>query len=80
VLSLERDGAVETMDCSRELDKQSYAQWFVDLFARFAGTLDEGAASGAAQAARDDVVQVATLLQAAYCSAEISASVPLDFP
>jgi predicted dehydrogenase len=77
-LTLERDGRLETIDCSRELDKASYAGWFVDLFARFADALDEGATSALADWAREDIVRVATVLEGAYRSAEISAAVPLD--
>ena len=76
-LTLERRGVTETMDCSRELDKQSYSSWFADLFARFADTLERGGSSAAAESARDDVIRVATILEAAYHSAEISGRVRL---
>jgi predicted dehydrogenase len=77
ILALEQNGTAETIDCSRELDKQSYAQWFADLFAHFGDTLDAGAASALADAARDDVVLVSTVLEAAYRSASLGAPVPL---
>lgn len=77
-LSLERGGAVETYDCSRELDKQSYAQWFADLFTRFGDVLDAGGSSMAAEGARDDVVRVSTLLEAAYRSASSGSPIALD--
>ncbi len=77
-LTLERDGKAVTMDCSRELDKSSYAQWFADLFTTFADTLDAGAASASADLARDDVIRVATILQAAYRSADLNHAVLLD--
>lgn len=69
-LSLERDGAIETIDCSRELDKKSYALWFADLFAHFADVLDAGASSALAEGDREDIVRVATVLEAAYRSAD----------
>lgn len=78
-LMLERNGAVETTDCSRELDKRSYAQWFADLFADFAKVMDAGSTSLPAEAVREDVIRVATILEAAYHSAEICASVALEF-
>ena len=77
-LTLERDGKVETTDCSRELDKASYARWFADLFAQFADVLDGGAESAPADAARVDIIQVATVLEAAYRSAELSRTLPLS--
>jgi len=76
-LTLERGGSAETMDCSRELDKQSYSGWFASLFACFSDTLDSGASSAAAEFARKDVIRVATILEAAYHSAEVAASVTL---
>lgn len=76
-LTLERGGVAETIDCSRELDKQSYAQWFADLFSGFAQVLDAGASSPEAESVREDVIRVATILQAAYRSAEMSATVAL---
>lgn len=79
-LTLERAGTVETMDCSRELDKESYSSWFADLFAHFADCLGSGGSSAAAESAREDVIRVATILEAAYQSAEISASVTLAAP
>jgi predicted dehydrogenase len=77
-LALERPDRTETFDCSRELDKQSYPQWFADLFAQFANALDAGGSSAAADAARDDIVLVSTALEAAYRSASLGASVPFD--
>jgi predicted dehydrogenase len=77
-LSLERAGVVETIDCSRELDKQSYAGWFADLFTRFADVLDAGPSSPLAEAARNDVVLVSTVLEAAYRSASSGAPVAID--
>jgi predicted dehydrogenase len=74
-LSLERAGAVETIDCSRELDKQSYAGWFADLFTRFANVLDAGASSALADEARNDIVLVSTALEAAYRSASSGAPI-----
>lgn len=76
-LSLEQDGVVETIDCSRELDKKSYTYWFADMFSRFAGVLDAGGSSTLAEVAREDVVRVATVLEAAYRSATLGAEVPL---
>lgn len=77
-LSLERQGVVETLDCSRELDKQAYEQWFADLFTHFADTLDAGASSALADAARQDIIRIASVLEAAYHSAESGLAVPLD--
>ena len=69
LLTLERDGAVESQDVSRELDKAAYAGWFAELFEDFVGVLDAGAGSARAERALDDVVRVATILEAAYESA-----------
>jgi predicted dehydrogenase len=68
-LTLERDGASESHDFARELDKAAYASWFARLFGAFADALDEGALGPAARRALDDVVDVATVLEAAYASA-----------
>ena len=76
-LSLERGGDVETIDCSRELDKSSYSSWFADLFSNFGDTLDAGASSAPADAAREDIVRVANVLEAAYQSADLGSVVPL---
>lgn len=76
-LTLERDGEREAQDCSRELDKQSYALWFADLFAQFADVLDAGAASELAGEARADIVLVSTVLEAAYRSASLGLAVPI---
>lgn len=76
-LTIERGGAVETQDCSRELDKQAYAQWFADLFSAFAQVLDAGSASAVAETTREDVIRVATIIEAAYHSSKTSASVGL---
>ena len=50
-LTLERDGATESHDVSRELDKAAYAGWFAELFEDFVGVLDAGAGSEAAERA-----------------------------
>jgi predicted dehydrogenase len=76
-LTLERDGKLEMIDCSRELDKQSYAQWFADLFMQFGDVLDAGATSAAAGAAREDVARVARILEAAYHASESGGRVPI---
>lgn len=76
-LTLERDGATETYDFSRELDRASYPSWFAELFLAFAAALDRGAASDAARRASDDIVRVATLLEAAYASARAGVAVEL---
>lgn len=79
-LSLERDGILETQDCSRELDKGSYAGWFADLFAHFADVLDAGASSSLADAARDDIVLVSSVLETAYRSASLGTPLSIDPP
>ena len=63
---------------SRELDKAAYAGWFAALFEAFVATLDAGAGSPAAERALEDVVRVATVLEAAYASAACGAGVALD--
>lgn len=75
VLTLEQEGRVETQDVSRELDKAAYAGWFARLFEEFVAVLDAGAGSAAAERALDDVVRVATVLEAAYQSAARGAAV-----
>ncbi len=77
LLTLERDGRAETQDVARELDKAAYAGWFAELFEDFVATLDAGAGSPAAERALDDVVRVATVLEAAYASAAGGAAVRL---
>ena len=68
MLTLERDGQVETFDHSAELDKASYAQWFVELFQDFATTIDSG--DGARHMA--DIAQVAAVLEDVYGGAATS--------
>ncbi|GJG86191.1 dehydrogenase [Gemmatimonadetes bacterium T265] len=80
LLTLERGGETETQDVSRELDKTAYAGWFARLFEEFVGVLDAGAGSEAAERALDDVVRVATVLEAAYASAARGAVVAVDAP
>jgi predicted dehydrogenase len=77
VLALERDGETRSFDFTRELDKSAYAGWFAELFLAFATTLDAGAESTQARAARADVVRVATVLEAAYGSARLGAPAPV---
>ena len=77
LLTLEQSGRAETHDVSRELDKAAYAGWFAELFEDFVRTMDAGAESAAAERALDDVVRVATVLEAAYDSAARGAAVPL---
>jgi predicted dehydrogenase len=62
ILTLERDGVIETFDHTAELDKASYARWFADLFQDFAVAMDSG------DCARHvaDIAQVAAVLEAAY--------------
>ena len=64
ILTLERDGEVETFDHTAELDKASYARWFADLFQDFAVAMDSG------DCARHvaDIAQVAAVLEAAYAA------------
>lgn len=77
-LTLEQDGRTTTQDVSRELDKAAYAGWFATLFDDFVGVLDAGAGSPVAERALDDVVRVATVLEAAYASAERGAGVDVE--
>ncbi len=77
LLTLERDGRTETHDVSRELDKAAYAGWFAALFEDFVGVLDAGAGSEAAERALDDVVRIATVLEAAYASAACGAGLAI---
>ncbi len=65
MLTLERDGHVESFDHTAELDKASYARWFAELFQGFASTLDSG--DGAHHMA--DIAQVAAVLEDAYTEA-----------
>ena len=80
LLTLERDGVIETQDVSRELDKAAYAGWFAALFEDFVRVLDAGAGSEPAEHALDDVVRVATILEAAYESAARGAAVRVAEP
>ena len=64
VLTLERDGQVESFDHSAELDKASYAKWFADLFQGFADTMDSGDTTSHIA----DIAQVAAVLEAAYAA------------
>ncbi len=69
LLTLERDGAVETFDHSAELSKDAYAAWFADLFGAFVRAMD----------ARDheplnDIARVADVLDAAYASGPAGAA------
>jgi predicted dehydrogenase len=65
-LTLERDGLSESFDYRAELDKQSYAKWFAELFKDFAATLD----SGDAAHHMADIAQVAAVLEDAYGDAK----------
>ncbi|HUC40545.1 MAG TPA: Gfo/Idh/MocA family oxidoreductase [Gemmatimonadales bacterium] len=64
MLTLERDGDVESFDHTVDLDKASYAKWFAGLFRDFADTLDSG------DSARPiaDIAQVAAVLEASYAA------------
>ena len=62
ILTLERDGKVESFDYTAQLDKASYAKWFADLFYDFVETMDSG--DSARHVA--DIAQVAAVLEAAY--------------
>ncbi len=62
-LTLEHDGTEESWDHSAELAKSSYAGWFGDLFAAFAGAIDR-----ADTAPLDDIAQVAGVLDLAYAA------------
>ena len=64
LLTLERDGQVESFDHTVDLDKASYAKWFADLFFDFATTLDSG--DNARPMA--DIAQVAAVLEASYAA------------
>jgi predicted dehydrogenase len=63
-LTLERGGRRQAFDYSAELDKASYAGWFAELFAAFAGAMDRGDAEPL-----DDIARVAGVLGAAYAAA-----------
>jgi predicted dehydrogenase len=65
-LTLEQDGAVESLDYSAQLDKAQYAGWFAGLFGAFA----DAVAAGHGRRHLDDIRQVATVLEAAYASVE----------
>ena len=64
MLTLERDGDVESFDHTTDLDKASYSKWFAGLFRDFADTLDTG------DSARPiaDIAQVAAVLEASYAA------------
>jgi len=64
LLTLERDGQVESFDHTVDLDKASYAKWFADLFQDFANTLD----SGDSARPMADIAQVAAVLEASYAA------------
>ncbi|HWC73880.1 MAG TPA: Gfo/Idh/MocA family oxidoreductase [Gemmatimonadales bacterium] len=65
MLTLERQGKIESFDHTAELDKASYAKWFADLFDDFATTMDSG--DGARHLT--DIAQVAAVLEDAYAEA-----------
>jgi predicted dehydrogenase len=74
VLRLERTGHdPEVLDYTAQLDKRMYATWFAQLFAAFATAMDRGQSPEA----RDDLVGVAAVLEAAEASARSGARVPL---
>jgi predicted dehydrogenase len=62
MLELARDGAVERLDFTAQLDKASYRHWFADLFQEFVVALD----TGDGQRFLDDIAQVAAVLEAGY--------------
>jgi predicted dehydrogenase len=62
LLTLERDGHVESFDHTAELDKASYAKWFAGLFQDFAVAMDSGDCTRHVA----DIAQVAAVLEAAY--------------
>ena len=64
MLTLERDGQIETFDHTGELDKAAYAKWFAGLFRDFASTLD----SGDSTRPMADIAQVAAVLEASYAA------------
>lgn len=64
LLTLERDGQVESFDHTVDLDKASYAKWFADLFHDFAVALD----SGDRARPMADIAQVAAVLEASYAA------------
>ncbi len=64
ILTLERDGEIESFDHTGDLDKASYAKWFAGLFHDFAATLD----SGDSARPMADIAQVAAVLEASYAS------------
>jgi predicted dehydrogenase len=71
-LSLEREGAPrQDIDYTVQLDKRSYAGWFTELFGAFADAMDRGQADDAL----DDIVRVASVLDAAYESARTGCAV-----
>jgi predicted dehydrogenase len=71
-LSLERLGAErQEIDFTAQLDKRSYAGWFTALFGSFADAIDRGSADHAL----DDILGVATVLEAAYESARTGCAV-----
>lgn len=62
-LTLEREGMTECFDHSADLRKESYAQWFADLFATFAKAMDTGDPEP-----MNDIDRVASVLGLAYSS------------
>ncbi len=60
-----RDGTVDAVDFSAQLDKREYAGWMSRLLGQFADAIDQ--ADG--EAGLVEIEQVATLLEAAYHSA-----------
>jgi predicted dehydrogenase len=66
MLTLERDGQMESFDHTVDLDKASYSKWFAGLFYDFAATLD----SGDSARPMADIVQVAAVLEASYAAVE----------
>jgi predicted dehydrogenase len=72
LLSLERDGQERReLDFTAQLDKRSYASWFMRLFDTFADAMD----SGEADEALADITRVAAVLEAAYESARSGCAV-----
>jgi len=64
MLTLERDGAVQSFDHAIDLDKASYSKWFAGLFRDFADTLDSGDSTRPIA----DIAQVAAVLEASYAA------------
>ena len=64
MLTLERDGHIQSFDHTVDLDKASYAKWFAGLFHDFAAALD----SGDSARPMADIAQVAAVLEASYAA------------